>query len=241
MLISPREIKKFYGISPKRILHIGAHLAEEVDSYLDEGWGLSSIFWVESNPSVFPELELRLKSYPENTAILALIWSVKNLKMSFNISNNSESSSVLLLKEHEFRYPNIIFKEQIELTSSTISDLWEEYFFGEIDFINLDIQGAELHALKGAGGRLSSVKYIYSEINVLEMYKDCALFKDLKDWLSIQDFTLIDWDLTRDGWGDALWVNNNYAIKYFRLRRFKRKIYKYVNFLYSRFNFNNNI
>jgi hypothetical protein len=84
-----------------------------------------------------------------------------------------------------------------------------------IDFVNLDIQGAELHALQGFGTQLSRVKWIYSEINKIEVYKGCALIQDLDIYLSNFGFKRIAtrW-VSRAGWGDALWAQSDLIAPY---------------------------
>jgi hypothetical protein len=77
----------------------------------------------------------------------------------------------------------------------------------DISFVNLDIQGAELDALKGLGLMIHKVKWIYSEVNREEVYEGCAKIEELDDYLAKFSFKRI---ATRwaygTGWGDALWI-----------------------------------
>ena len=43
-----------------------------------------------------------------------------------------------------------------------------------VNFLNLDIQGAELKALKSLQDYLHKVDYIYTEVNVDYLYVDCC-------------------------------------------------------------------
>lgn len=74
------------------------------------------------------------------------------------------------------------------------------------DFINLDIQGAELLALKGATSILPFVKAIYTEVNEKELYEGCALIEELDAYLKQNGFTRILTNMTKHGWGDALYI-----------------------------------
>lgn len=47
--------RAIYGISPKNVLHIGAHLGEEAASYEDNG--VLKVVWFEANPKLAMELK----------------------------------------------------------------------------------------------------------------------------------------------------------------------------------------
>ena len=55
----------------------------------------------------------------------------------------------------------------------------------EIDynFLNFDIKGAELKALKGMESYLPKVDYLYTEVNYDYVYKECALIGEIDDYL----------------------------------------------------------
>ena len=77
------------------------------------------------------------------------------------------------------------------------------------NFINLDIQGVELKALKSLGTLITDIKYIYTEVNRLNVYEDGSNIHDIDDFLSLQGFrratTRWQW---LEGWGDALYVRD---------------------------------
>jgi hypothetical protein len=80
----------------------------------------------------------------------------------------------------------------------------------QIDFINLDIQGSELEALKGAVKTLSTVNWVYTEVNRKEIYKSCPLIDEIDFFLKDQGFSraATRWSFGED-WGDALYVRNH--------------------------------
>jgi hypothetical protein len=78
------------------------------------------------------------------------------------------------------------------------------------NFINLDIQGAELPAIKGLGKLLKLVDYIFVEVNRREVYMNCTIVSDLDSFLSENGFKRVTtrWYF-RQGWGDALYIREN--------------------------------
>ena len=54
----------------------------------------------------------------------------------------------------------------------------------EYNFLNFDIQGAELKALKGMEEYLNKVDYLYTEVNSNYVYVGCALITELDEYLN---------------------------------------------------------
>jgi hypothetical protein len=77
------------------------------------------------------------------------------------------------------------------------------------NFLNLDIQGVELKALKGMSDYLSSVQYIYTEVNSDYVYKDCAIVDEIDEYLKPFGFQRVEtiWQ-GECRWGDAFYVNS---------------------------------
>jgi hypothetical protein len=75
-----------------------------------------------------------------------------------------------------------------------------------LDFLNIDLQGAELKALKGMGEVLRQFKWAYLEVNKAELYKGCALVEDIDMYLLGYGFKRVETKWTGADWGDALYV-----------------------------------
>jgi hypothetical protein len=76
------------------------------------------------------------------------------------------------------------------------------------DFINLDIQGAELLALKSFDNLINNFKFIYTEINTNSIYKGCALVNEIDEYLNNYNFKRVETSLTEFEWGDALYIKH---------------------------------
>lgn len=205
MLIKPRELVCYWKVSPKSVLHIGAHLAEEFSSYENLGW--KKVFWVEAQK----ELAQKLKSKLEGTShevIQAAIWDIDDLELKLKVTNNSQSTSLLELGTHKSDYPEISVSRVETVRTSRVDSLFSMKTIP--DFINLDIQGAEIQALRGFGKLLQNVKYIYCEVNKKEVYVGCAVIDEIDGYLSEFGFSRVitKW-VPFKGWGDAYYCNTN--------------------------------
>ena len=113
-------------------------------------------------------------------------------------------------KDHLIFAPHIAFKKEIQIKAITLDDWAQHFDIQNIDFMWLDMQGFELNVLKASSHILKTVKVIATEIAFLEAYAGQYLYKDVKEWLEGQGFTLIaitfDPQNNRSFQGDAIFV-----------------------------------
>lgn len=209
MLITVKELVKFWNIRPTGVLHVGAHLAEESKDYSSHGWG--PVIWVEAQEKLANELRNSLDP-AANRVFQAVIWDVDNELKRFGVASNSQSSSLLEFSTHSKSYPDIRMVEYFEVQTTRLDSLLFEMPIG--NFLNLDIQGAELPAIKSLGNRINEIDYIYTEVNRKEVYSDCTKVEELDRYLKDFGFSRIAtrWYL-KEGWGDALYVRNSVKLK----------------------------
>jgi FkbM family methyltransferase len=205
MLIKFNDIVKKYG-KPKGIIHIGAHLMEERNDYLSND--LDNTIWIEANPKISMVLHEILGTDSKELIFNSAISDNDDAVIKFNITNNGQSSSILELGKHKIHHPHIYVSEIIDMKTKRMDSLIKENLIDieKYDFLNLDIQGAELLALKGFGNLLNNIKYIYTEINTEKLYVDCALLSDIDLYLEEFGFIRVETQMTEFEWGDALYI-----------------------------------
>jgi FkbM family methyltransferase len=208
MLIKFSQIVNRYG-KPKGIIHIGAHLMEERSDYISQG--LYNTIWIEANPKVYSNIKFVNDESNDERAFNYAISDEDNKLYEFNITNNGQSSSILKLDKHKIHHPQIHVSDIINIHSKRMDTLLSEnnININDYDFLNIDIQGAELLALKGFGNLLNNIKYIYTEINTNTLYEDCALVSEIDEYLSKYEFKRVETSMTEFEWGDALYIKIN--------------------------------
>lgn len=82
--------------------------------------------------------------------------------------------------------------ERLEVPAISLADFMKQASLNYIDFIKLDTQGNELDILKSAGSFLQTTSVIMTEVEMLPLYKNQALFHDVTAFLSSQGFELVD-------------------------------------------------
>ena len=210
MLISFEEIYQIltkYGITITGALHIGAHECEELDFYNRLSLSVHDIIWIDALPHKV--LEAQSKCIPN--VYNAVITDTDNEDVTFNIANNGQSSSVLQFCTHALEHPSVVYIDTIQTKSTTIDTFLETNGINcsKVNFWNMDIQGAELLALKGASKNLSHADIVYLEVNEKELYKNCGLIHDIDIFLLSFGFHRVLTSITIHGWGDAVYVKHS--------------------------------
>lgn len=208
MLIPFKDLCQKYDIAPKGVIHVGAHYAEEIHDYYQNG--VESTIWVEANPSVFETLKKAItESGYENAIPVCACLSNKAGEVEFKIANNSQSSSILDLAYHKIAHPEVFYTDTVKLQTTTL-DLTLEGIKDlnlSFDFLNADIQGAELMMLKGATKTIKKLNYIYLEVSHKEIYEGCALIEEVDAFLEKKGFERKEVTWCGDfGWGDAFYM-----------------------------------
>lgn len=199
------EVLKSNGIIITGAFHIGAHECEELDFYHHLGFSNDDIIWVDAIDAKVREAKNR--GIPH--IYTAVITDKDDENVTFHVSNNVQSSSVLEFKTHAVEHPHVRFIGNFEAKSITINSFVERnniQDFSKYNFWNFDIQGAELMALKGASQYIQNAKALYLEVNEKELYEGCGLIGDIDALLLPYGFKRVLTEMTQHGWGDALYI-----------------------------------
>ena len=202
MLINLHELVRKYNIQFNGILHVGAHECEELKDY-ECYITRDKILWVEA----MPHMVLKCNQIYPNLLIENAIVSDVVENVRFNISNNGQSSSMLDFGLHSQYHPHVHYVTGFYGTTTLLKDILPKYNI-KYNFLNFDIQGAELKALKGMEDYLNDVDYLYTEVNSDYVYKGCALVTELDDYLLKFGLHRVETNWTDFKWGDAFYIRN---------------------------------
>lgn len=205
MLISLHELVDKYNMNLKGILHVGAHECEELHIY-EKYVERNQVLWIEAMED---KVKLCRDRYPGLRIENAVVSNVEE-NVVFHISNNGQSSSILDLGLHSQLYPDIVYVDKKEVQAVPLRNILPNYRDIHFNFINLDIQGAELKALMGMEEYLPNIDYIYTEVNCDDVYRDGALIWEIDMFLERYGFVRMEvkW-CGKDKWGDAFYVKMN--------------------------------
>jgi len=204
-------------ITNRGIIHIGAHEGEEVEQYLAQGF--QKVVLIEANPHWF---EILLRKFGDDARIKIFNYAicdrngVIDLHIHTSRSGSTEPASILPMKRFKEIVRTLHTPNTVPVPAITLDGLFETHDLdpGEYNFINIDIQGAELLAFRGASKALAAADVVISEVNLLEMYEGGPLEEEIVKFLSQCGFekkdvvyhTLYDESSTFPAWGECLFV-----------------------------------
>ena len=206
-MISFNYLFQKHNIKASGVLHLGASVGQEMAMYRQ--FGMSPVVFVEAIPAVYEELKQNMIVYPEAVCINECISDKDGEEVVFNVSNNeAQSSSFLELGHHKVIHPTVHYVEQIKMKTKTVATIVHEnnIDLGKINFLNADLQGVELLALKGMGSLILYFKYLYLEVNKRSTYIDCPHVDEIDEYVAEYGFRRVETgNWVADTWTDALY------------------------------------
>ncbi len=209
-MIDYRAVIARHRIVPKGVLHVGGYHGHENEHYIDMGF--KSCLFIEASAPTFEVLKKNLEgtgSYCENYAI-----SDTNGTVELHVVDHEMSSSLLSLKGHSTIYPWIKETHTVQVEAIRLDDLVarEPYRGMEFNFMNVDVQGAEMLVLGGAIQTLKKMDFLNLEVNFDELYEGAPHVRDLDHFLAALGFTRADTIMVHGTWGDAIWVKDRLTV-----------------------------
>jgi 2-O-methyltransferase len=165
------------------------------------------IFAFEPRPDNLKKIHENLRHYQKKNVIVSdLALSSSNGTATFFLSSGkpgnevesdnwdfgNKSSSLLPPSEQMKEVTSWLnFDQTIEVNTKRLDDYCAEHKLERIDLIHMDVQGAELMVLEGAGFFLDKVKCVWLEVEAVELYKDQPLKNDVENFMKAKGFQLI--------------------------------------------------
>jgi FkbM family methyltransferase len=192
----------FDPAEPLVIFDIGACEGEDSIRYARE-FPNARIYAFEPVPSNLATLQRQLAAYgARQVQAFPLALSDARGTATFHVSSGSpeglpnsehweygnKSSSLLPPAELGVHYPWLKFDQAIEVQTETLAHFCAAHAIERIDFIHMDVQGAELKVLQGAGELLQSVRAIWLEAESVPLYAGQPLAGEIQAFMEANGF-----------------------------------------------------
>jgi FkbM family methyltransferase len=166
------------------IVEAGSHWGEDT-LWLARYWPRGMVHAFEPSPELFEKTTQHtnwisnVRRYP-----FALSDRVETVELFVSSGDSTASSSIYAPKEHLVEHPTVKFEKQISVPTMTL-ELWaQQYGIRRVDFLWLDMQGAELRALKGLGKVIETARGLHVEVSTKESYAGAPLYPELAAWMN---------------------------------------------------------
>ena len=208
------EQEEFDRHQPLVILDIGSRDCEQ-SLELSKYFPKARMFAFECNPQTLPICREAIK---DSSAITLCPYAVNSYdgtckfypidptrtRTTWKDGNPGASS----LFQANGTYPSEFYvQNEIQVPCRRIDSVLKEHGIQRVDLIWMDLQGAELIALKSLGSYLDSVHSIHTEVTHMEMYKGQNMFPEIDSFLKEHLFENITPIV--QGWQqDVIYKNN---------------------------------
>jgi len=134
----------------------------------------------------------------------------KDKELDWEFGN--KSSSLLAPDKTLEAYDWIEFKDKISVPTIRLDNFTTEHKISHIDFIHMDVQGAELMVMEGAGDFLKNIRSLWLEVEEISLYKNQPLRKDVENFFKQRGFIKI-LETKLNVFGDQFWCERNWLVE----------------------------
>jgi len=190
--IAYADISRFIPADPV-ILEAGAHDGTNTVEMADF-WPRATIHTFEPIPSAASAVAERIRPYGSRVQCHAIGLGPSNGDIEMHVSGDGtsgscQSSSMLQPTAAQRKeFPEIQFGIKQLVPMRTLDSWAETTGVQRIDFMWLDMQGYELHALEGAGKVLTTTSAIHMEVSNVRLYEGAPLYPEVKARMAAWDF-----------------------------------------------------
>lgn len=130
-------------------------------------------------------------------------------------SDGNPGASSLFLASGKYKVEDYA-QTPVTVTAVTLWDFITTAKLDKIDLLWMDIQGAELLALRGLGPAITRVKLIHLEVEFIEMYTGQPLWSDVRRFLRRHGFHFLTFTTFGRYAADAVFINSALVSDYRR-------------------------
>lgn len=191
------------------ICNIGSRKLGEQDDYASKGW---DIFGSRLSIYGFDADEDACEQANAEIAAKKVVWNEKHIPIALG---ETEGERTLYVTKHpmcsSLYLPNDSYLKRfagisevmeldfdVEIPLTTLDAFCQNEGIKEIDYIQVDVQGADLQVLKGGTSIIkNSVLAVQVEVEFSHLYVEQPLFADVDTYMRSQGFTLFDLYIAR--------------------------------------------
>jgi 2-O-methyltransferase len=210
--LSHREIATLLEKVDPTILEIGCNNGSDTLGFFSV-MPKARIYCFEPDPRAISRFKRNLADHFDRVTLIEAAVSNQNGQIEFHASSGGDSDkgwdqsgSIRQPKYHLREYPWVKFDKIIPVKTCRLDDWCAETGIEEVDFIWMDVQGAEGDIIKGATRTLEKTRFLYTEYSDNELYVGQPSLKVLLAMLP--RFKIVA-KYGRPGDGDVLLKNTN--------------------------------
>ena len=152
----------------------------------------SKIYAFECNPNTLDICKKNINLYRDRITLIEgavcdydgyiTFYPINQKKTITTWTDGNPGASSLFKSSGKYNIETYV-QDEITTKCHRLDTIMKKYNIPKVDIIWMDLQGAELLALKGLGNNLYNVEFIHTEMCNIEIYTNQALFPEINDYL----------------------------------------------------------
>jgi FkbM family methyltransferase len=213
------DVEFILGRAPEVIIDVGAHHGGTTQAYLDR-FDAARVFAFEAEAANFARAQAALKPYGGRAWIERAAVSDAEGRLALHLNTHDGTHSLLPMGDADLWASRAEAAGEQEVRAVTLDQIAVDRGIERIDLLHMDIQGAELSALRGAERLLAErrVGLVYCEVEFYPLYRGQPLIWDVGrhlDGLGYKFYSLYapyyhEANRRVLSWSDALFVSPEY-------------------------------
>jgi FkbM family methyltransferase len=191
-----------HNVNARGCIHIGAHDCCEIGCY--KKLFKDKVIWVEANPHTYKTKSKLVANKNNHKCYNFAAHHTDNEELVLHIPTREDISSLY----HSPEFPHVT-KALVKTKKMDTLFIEEKLDINEFNFLNVDVEGAELEVLEGFKEHLNKIDYIFIEVSVNSRFEGSeATLETVNNYLGNQGFKIVEISssIYNLGWGDAFYI-----------------------------------
>lgn len=177
----------------------------------------SKIYAFECNPNTIDICKKNIEQYSDRITLIegavcdyngnVTFYPINQQKTITTWKDGNPGASSIFKSNSKYTIETYV-QDEITTQCHRLDSVMDKYCIPKVDIIWMDLQGAELLALKGLGNYLDNVKYINTEVSYKEMYTGQVMFDELNNYILSNNF-IIKNNLSLHNWQEVIYEKKN--------------------------------
>lgn len=168
----------------------------------------AKIYAFECNPNTLNLCKKNIKNYSDRITLIEgavcdydgeiTFYPINQTKTITTWEDGNPGASSIYKSNGTYVHEKYV-QDEIMTNCHRLDTIMDKYNISNVDIIWMDLQGAELLALKGLDNHLKNVKYIHTEVSYKEIYSGQVMFEELNNYILSYGFNIVN-NLSFQGW-----------------------------------------
>jgi FkbM family methyltransferase len=184
----------------------------------------AKIYSFECNPNTLHICKKNIEAYQDRITLIEgavcdydgtiTFYPINQTKTKTTWTDGNPGASSLFKSNGSYTVETYV-QDTVQVPCHRLDTVMAKYNIKNVDIIWMDLQGAELLALKSLGKFLNTVSYIHTEVSYKEIYTGQVMFSELHGFIASNGFVLKN-TITLSGWQeDAIYERIGISAKMF--------------------------